>query len=225
MKPVPVERVGWEAAAFAGVVLTGDFVAGHGENTTDGSCVQRRGAMPGDRGLGAFTTIGAVLEPPLGSPASGTGEALDWVGITDDTLPVAAATEWAATPASGAVVTFSGVVRDHSDGRPGVVGLTYEAYEAEALRRLGEVVAATRSRWPVVERLVLLHRTGALSLSEASVVVVVSSPHRPEAFEAARFAIDTLKETVPIWKREHWEGGSDWAACSHPVRSVQPNPA
>jgi molybdopterin synthase catalytic subunit len=165
-----------------------------------------------------------VLEPPQESHP-GSGQALDWVGITDDPLPVAIATEWAATAASGAVVTFSGVVRDHSEGRSGVVGLTYEAYEAEALRRLGEVAAATRHRWPVVERVALLHRTGALNLSEASVVVVVSSPHRAEAFEAARFAIDTLKETVPIWKREHWEGGSDWAAGSHPVRSVQPNPA
>ena len=65
----------------------------------------------------------------------------------------------------------------------------------------------------------LLHRTGDLGLSEPSVVVVASSPHRSEAFEAARFAIDTLKETVPIWKREHWTGGSDWASGAQPVRA------
>jgi molybdopterin synthase catalytic subunit len=66
----------------------------------------------------------------------------------------------------------------------------------------------------------VLHRTGRLALSETSVLVVASAPHRAEAFEAARFAIDTLKETVPIWKREDWSGGSDWAECSHPVRAV-----
>ena len=121
---------------------------------------------------------------------------------------------------SGAVVTFLGVVRDHSEGRDGVTGLTYEAYEEVAVRRMREIAAETRRRWPIVERIALLHRTGDLALSEASVVVVVSSPHRAEAFEAARFAIDTLKETVPIWKREHWAGGDDWATAAHePVPS------
>jgi molybdopterin synthase catalytic subunit len=78
----------------------------------------------------------------------------------------------------------------------------------------------------VIDRVALLHRTGDLALSEASVAVVVSSPHRAEAFEAARFAIDTLKETVPIWKREHWSEGSDWSAASHearPVRELDPS--
>ena len=146
----------------------------------------------------------------------------DWVALTEEPLPVDAATTWAATPGSGAVVTFSGVVRDHSEGRPGVTGLTYEAYESEARRRLADVAADTRRRWPVVERLALLHRTGDLGLSDTSVVVVASAPHRSEAFEAARFAIDTLKETVPIWKREHWARGSDWAECAHDVRAVSP---
>jgi molybdopterin synthase catalytic subunit len=117
-------------------------------------------------------------------------------------------------------VVFLGVVRDHAEGRTGVTGLTYEAYEHEAVAKLGEVGAEARRRWPAVDRLALLHRTGDLALSEVSVAVVVSSPHRPEAFDAARFCIDTLKETVPIWKREHWDGGSDWATCSHSVRAI-----
>ena len=101
-------------------------------------------------------------------------------------------------------------------------GLTYEAYEEEAVAKLAAVADEARRRWPVVDRVALLHRIGDLELSEASVAVVVSSPHRPEAFEAARFCIDTLKETVPIWKREHWEGGSDWAtrASRAPVASA-----
>jgi molybdopterin synthase catalytic subunit len=144
----------------------------------------------------------------------------DWIALTPDPLPVADATAWATTPASGAVVVFLGVVRDHSEGRDGVVGLSYEAYEAEARARLSAVAAEARRRWPVLERLALLHRVGDLELSEASVVVVAASPHRPEAFEAARFCIDTLKETVPIWKREHWAGGSDWGQCAHDVRPV-----
>ena len=144
----------------------------------------------------------------------------DWLAVTPEPLPVEGATAWATTPASGAVVVFLGVVRDHSEGRDGVVGLTYEAYEDEALRRLEAVVTECRRRWPVVDRLALLHRVGDLALSEASVAVVASSPHRPEAFEAARFCIDTLKETVPIWKREHWSGGSDWGQCAHDIRPV-----
>ena len=150
----------------------------------------------------------------------------DWVAIAAEPLPVSEATTWATTPASGAVVTFLGVVRDHSEGRDGVVGLTYEAYEAQALVRLAEVVDAARCRWPVVERVALLHRVGDLALSDVSVAVVVSSPHRPDAFEAGRFCIDTLKETVPIWKREHWAEGSDWGQCAHDVRPVdEPAPA
>ena len=148
-------------------------------------------------------------------PASG-----DWITVAEDPLPVDAATGWATTPGSGAVVVFLGVVRDHAEGRDGVTGLTYEAYEAEAVERLRAVADEARTRWPVIDRVALLHRTGELTLSEASVVVVVSSPHRAEAFEAARFCIDTLKETVPIWKREHWEGGSDWGTGAHSVRAV-----
>ncbi len=145
----------------------------------------------------------------------------DWVGLTPGPLPVENATRWAATPGSGAVVSFLGVTREHSEGRSGVQALTYEAYEVEATRRMSEIVAVVRRRWPDVERVAVLHRLGEVALSEPSVSVVVSAPHRGAAFEAARFCIDTLKETVPIWKREHWAGGSDWAAAANPVRPVQ----
>jgi molybdopterin synthase catalytic subunit len=144
------------------------------------------------------------------------------VALDGSPLPIAEATEWATTPGSGAVVTFLGVVRDHAEGRSGVSGLTYEAYEQVAVQRMAEIAAEVRRRWPDVERAALLHRTGALTLSEASVAVVVSAPHRGEAFEAARFAIDTLKETVPIWKREHWAGGDDWSHAAHDARPVRP---
>ena len=155
-----------------------------------------------------------VLAPPEGR---------DWVGLTSLPLPVEAANAWVATRGSGGVVSFVGVVREHSEGRPGVRGLTYEAYEEEATRRLAEIAEELRRRWPDVERVALLHRVGDLALSDPSVVVVVSAPHRAEAFEAARFGIDTLKETVPIWKREHWDGGSEWAASASPASPVRPS--
>lgn len=155
--------------------------------------------------------MATVLEPPTGP---------DWVALTQEPLRVDAATAWAATPDAGAVVAFLGVVRDHAEGRAGVVGLTYEAYEAEAARALAEIVAEARRRWPSLCRVALVHRTGDLELSEVSVAVVVSAPHRPDAFEAARYCIDTLKETVPIWKQEHWAGGSGWGLSATPIRPV-----
>jgi molybdopterin synthase catalytic subunit len=144
----------------------------------------------------------------------------DWIELSKDELPTAEAMEWATLPSCGGVVCFAGTVRDSSDGRPGVSALTYEAYEDQAVVRLKEVAAEARRRWPDIVRTVLLHRTGRLELTEASVIVVVSTPHRVQAFEAARFCIDTLKETVPIWKAEDWEGGSDWALGEHDIRPV-----
>jgi molybdopterin synthase catalytic subunit len=143
-----------------------------------------------------------------------------WTGLSERPLPVEQAVAWATTPAAGAVVRCPGVVRDPADGREGVTGLTYEAYAEAAVQRLDAVAAEARRRWPVVERLALLHRVGELALSDVAVAVVASTPHRAEAFEAARFCIDTLKETVPIWKQEHWSGGSDWAVDEHPIQPV-----
>jgi molybdopterin synthase catalytic subunit len=153
----------------------------------------------------------AVAAPPTGA---------DWIELLATPLPTDRAVAWATTPGSGAVVSFLGVVRDHAEGRTGVVGLDYEAYEEEAVRVLGQIAAEARRRWPEVERLALLHRTGQLALSAPSVAVVVSSPHRADAFEAARWCIDTLKESAPIWKREHWSDGSDWSPAEQPIRPV-----
>jgi molybdopterin synthase catalytic subunit len=154
------------------------------------------------------------------TPVTDAPDGADWLALTDAPLPVEAVVAWATTPAAGAIVSFLGVVRDHSDGRDGVIGLDYEAYAAEAERVLAEIAADARKRWPAVDRIGLLHRTGALALSDVSVAVVVSAPHRPEAFAAARHCIDTLKESAPIWKREHWADGSDWALGEQPIRRV-----
>jgi molybdopterin synthase catalytic subunit len=133
-----------------------------------------------------------------------------WVGLTGAPLPVGQAADWAVRPDCGGLVLFSGTARDHAEGRPGVTSLTYEAYEAHAGPRLQAVADEARVRWPAVGRIVLLHRTGELAVGESAVVVVVSAPHRAEAFDAARWCIDTLKRTVPIWKREVWDGGASW---------------
>jgi molybdopterin synthase catalytic subunit len=108
------------------------------------------------------------------------------------------------------VVVFSGTARDHSEGRPDVGRLEYEAYEEQVIPRLEAIVDAARTRWPELGRVVLLHRVGEVPVGESAVVVAVSAPHRAEAFDAARFGIDSLKATVPIWKREEWAGGSSW---------------
>ncbi|MGE5210416.1 MAG: molybdenum cofactor biosynthesis protein MoaE [Acidobacteriota bacterium] len=145
----------------------------------------------------------------------------DWFGLTESELPIGAAYDWAVRPRCGAVVLFSGTIRDHADGRSGVEHLTYEAYEEQAVPRFAEIGAELRRRWPDTGRVVLLHRIGRLGIGESSVVAVVSAPHRGEAFEAARFAIDALKESAPIWKHEVWADGADWGTGAHDVRDAR----
>lgn len=158
---------------------------------------------------------------PVVTPPDSAGAARpDWIALTTGPLPLEVATDWATTARSGAVVAFLGVVRDHAEGRTDVTALTYEAYEEAAVGRMTEIAAEARRRWVDVERLVLLHRLGEVARSEASVLVVAASPHRADAFEAARFAIDTLKESVPIWKQEHWGDRSEWSTAATPVRPV-----
>ena len=143
-----------------------------------------------------------------------------WVALTGEPLALGAVADWVVRPDCGAVVVFSGTVRNHAEDRRGVTALTYEAYAEQVEPRLAAIAAAARDRWPTVGRLALLHRTGELTVGESSVLVAASAPHRAEAFEAARFCIDTLKATVPIWKRETWEGGADWGLDAHPVEAV-----
>ena len=144
--------------------------------------------------------------PHVLPPADGD----NWLGLTDAEVPVGDIYVWSVRPDCGAVVLFSGTVRDHAEGRTGVQHLDYEAYDEMVVPKLDEIVAETRTRWPEVGRIALIHRVGRLELGESSVVACVSAPHRPEAFAAARFAIDALKVSVPVWKREVWDGGSDW---------------
>jgi molybdopterin synthase catalytic subunit len=157
---------------------------------------------------------------PTQAPAAARPVEDDWFALVEAPIDVAALYEWAVRPDCGAVVLFSGTVRDHADGRPGVSLLEYEAYEAQVVERLAAIGAEARTRWPDLGRFGLVHRIGPMGVTESSVVVVASSPHRPLAFEAARFGIDALKATVPIWKREHWEGGVDWGLAATEITDV-----
>jgi len=141
----------------------------------------------------------------------------DWISITEHPLSPDELSNWVVRPNCGAVVTFSGIVRDHSSSRENVIALEYETNAAMAEQRLHDVVDEARKRWPTLERIVVHHRIGRVELSVSTVVVAVSAPHRDVAFEAARFCIDALKASVPMWKRELWEGGSAWSDETSPI--------
>ena len=141
--------------------------------------------------------------------------------LTSEVLDVGSVYNWAAIESCGAVVVFSGIVRDNADGRTDVNSLTYEAYEDQVVPKLEIIADEMRSRWSDLGRIALIHRVGKLELTESSVLVVVSSPHRPEAFAAARYAIDALKISVPIWKQENWKDGSDWGTNSHEISDAR----
>lgn len=111
--------------------------------------------------------------------------------------------------ADGAVVTFDGCVRNQSHGRP-TLYLDYEAYESMALTKIREIAAEVHAKFPI-DRVAIAHRLGHLEIGETSVFIAVSAPHRAAAFDACRYAIDTLKRSVPIWKKEYFEDGAVWA--------------
>jgi MoaE-MoaD fusion protein len=123
-------------------------------------------------------------------------------------------------PEDGAVVLFDGIVRNNSRGRR-TLYLEYEAYEPMALAKIRELGAQIREKFPI-HRLVIVHRLGRLEIGESSVVIAVSSPHRATAFDACRFAIDTLKRSVPIWKKEYFSDGAVWADGEVPPVSGNP---
>ena len=131
------------------------------------------------------------------------------IALVREPIDYVALTERVRRPNCGAVVTFLGTVRDLTGDRI-TVALDYEAYDGMAETKLAEIEADTRGRWPIGE-IALVHRLGHLAIGDVSVAVAVSCPHRSDAFDACRHAIDRLKELVPIWKREHGPAGeTEW---------------
>lgn len=152
-------------------------------------------------------------------PVSGGSDAAPWVGpirIVHERVDVGVLERAVGDPGAGAICTFIGTTRENNAGRT-VIRLEYEAYEPMALSEMRKLADEAGRRWPIV-RIAITHRIGLVEIGETSVAIAVSSAHRGEAFEACRFAIDRLKEIVPIWKKEHFQGGELWVGCqtSHP---------
>ena len=146
-------------------------------------------------------------EVALIPPVSG-GSAAYLIRVTDQPLDARETEAAVADPSCGAVLTFTGQVRDNARGQA-VTELAYEAYAEAAERMMTGIAEEITERWGI-ERVAIVHRVGVLGPGEASVVISVASPHRPEAFDACRHAIERLKEVVPIWKKEHYRDGSSW---------------
>ena len=150
---------------------------------------------------------------PATSGNEPAGDARMLVRVAAEPPSADEAVAFVADPGAGATCVFLGTVRDHSAAGT-VSGLSYEAWDELARRRLAEIAGEMLTRWPA-RRVALLHRTGALEVGEVSVVVAASAPHRADAFDACRHGIERLKEDVPIWKKEalasgeaHWVMGS-----------------
>ena len=131
------------------------------------------------------------------------------IALTSDSIDTAALLAQVSSHAAGAVVLFLGTTREITAGRR-TESLNYECYPEMAERKLAELEAEARRRWPLTG-CAIVHRLGHLELGEASIAIAVSSPHRQQAFEAGKWLIDTIKEVVPIWKQENWaDGTSEW---------------
>lgn len=135
--------------------------------------------------------------------------------ITRDPIDKVALEQRLLTGAAGAIVTFDGVVRDQTKGRP-VVSLHYEAYAPMAVKEMRKVGEEIHARWPDVINIGMIHRFGELQVTESSIAIVITSPHRRVAFEACHYAIDRVKQTVPIWKKEIFADGEAWVEGQRP---------
>jgi molybdopterin synthase catalytic subunit len=143
------------------------------------------------------------------------------IDLTRDRIDTAALLDLVTSPEAGAVVLFVGTTREFTRGRQ-TASLDYECYDEMARKTLAGLEQQARSRWPIVA-CAIVHRLGHVSLAEASVAIAVSAPHRSDAFDAGRWLIDTIKEEVPIWKKENWaDGTTEWV---HPGTGMAGNPS
>ncbi|MGH7818058.1 MAG: molybdenum cofactor biosynthesis protein MoaE [Candidatus Binatia bacterium] len=128
--------------------------------------------------------------------------------VTDQPIDLQKLVDYVTDPQAGAIATFIGTTRNNNEGRK-VIALDYEAYPEMAEKELARIGADAAKQWPIC-RMAIWHRLGRVEIGEASVIIVVSSAHRDAAFAASRFAIEEIKKTVPIWKKEVFEGGEVW---------------
>lgn len=156
-------------------------------------------------------------------PVSGGSDLLGPFEVTSQPLDPQRLAAAVRKDESGALVLFHGVARNHAEGRR-VVALEYDAYPSMAERKLREVAAEIAARWPITG-IGIFHRTGRLAIGEASLLVAVSSAHRQEAFEACHQAVDRIKQTVPIWKKEIWEDGAGAWVAGHAIETPERAPS
>jgi len=157
--------------------------------------------------------------PPVSGGVDAPELNIPWMGriaIGRQPVNIEALEDAVADPSAGATVTFAGTTRNGNAGRR-VLRLEYEAYEPMALSEMRKLAREAGERFKIV-RIAIQHRIGFVDIGETSVAIAVSAAHRAEAFDACRFAIDRLKEVVPVWKKEYFEGGEVWIGCqtSHP---------
>ena len=150
-----------------------------------------------------------LLPPVSGGTGSATGDGVGETRLTREAIDAAALVAAVKAGEDGAVVVFDGIVRNHSRGRR-TLFLDYEAYEEMALRQMAQLAEEARVRFGA-RHVTIVHRLGRLEIGETSVLIVVASAHRAQAYEASRWVIDTLKKTVPIWKKETFADGAVWA--------------
>ena len=135
------------------------------------------------------------------------------IKIFTEALDIQSCIDWIMSPESGGIDIFIGTVRNSTKGKT-VLRLEFECYEKMALKEMHKIAIEAMEKWPV-QKLLVHHRTGVLAVGEVPVIIAVSAAHRDAAFEACRYVIDTLKQTVPIWKKEIFEDGEVWVAA-HP---------
>ncbi len=128
--------------------------------------------------------------------------------ITDKPINLQQLVDYVTDPEAGAIVPFIGTTRNNNEGRR-VIALDYEGYPEMAEKELARIGEAAKKKWPIC-KMAIVHRLGPVQIGEASVIIVVSSAHRDAAFAASRFAIEEIKKTVPVWKKEVFEGGEVW---------------
>jgi molybdopterin converting factor subunit 1 len=181
-------------------------------------CAVNEEYVPNDHRLGPGDQV-ALIPPVSGGSAPGGGEEEGRFQVTREPLDPQRLVNLVRRDESGAVALFYGVVRNHSQGRR-VLYLEYDAYPSMALKKMRQVAEEARSRWEITD-MAISHRIGRLEVGETSLLVAVSAAHRREAFEACHYAVDRIKEMVPVWKKEVWEGGESWVE-GHPVGAAEP---
>ena len=193
-----------EDGASLGDAVERAIASAGGKGVLSGSVMLARNGAYADR----LTALRDGDEVAIIPPVSGGEDGVADVWVTPDVIDADEVVSRVGSDRDGAVVVFHGITRDHNDGRS-VLYLEYEAYSPMAEEMMSQIIGEMRGRWEI-GGVAVCHRTGRVDIGETSMVLAVSAAHRRPAFESALYFIDRLKEVVPIWKKEYFEGGEVW---------------